>query len=538
MSAVLAEHPDPYAGIWRERLERLKWLREEPKRFEVLRRYYRTHIADFVNDWGCTYDPRNVGTDKPVLMPFVLDKRQREWLEFTEQNWRDGRYGGTEKSRDVGCSWLAVAFAISLCELYDGTVVGLGSYIQEKVDRSGDMGSLFEKARAYLDGQPQEFRAGFERRDYSRERRLLFPGTGSAIIGEIGDNIGRGGRTSLYFVDEAAYLEHDQMVDAALSKNTNCRQDISSVRGMRNTFAQRMHDGKSRKFTFHWRENPRFTQTMYDDFLGQWGPVITAQELDINYSASQEGIVIPAEWINSAIGAHQKLGLEPTGVRSGAFDVADRGIDKNAFAGRHGMLLFECIEWSGKGSDIFESVEKVFLLCDEHRLGTFRYDADGMGAGVRGDARVINERRKEQGLRWIDDQDYRGSAAPNDPDGEMVPGRSNADFFANLKAQSWWHLRMRFQATHRVIEELKSKTDVAFDADELISIDADLPELRKLVQELSQPTYSINGAGKVLIDKAPDGSPSPNLADAVCMGFAPEFGGNFFPESALLVRSG
>ncbi len=33
--------------------------------------------------------------------------------------------------------------------------------------------------------------------------------------------------------------------------------------------------------------------------------------------------------------------------------------------------------------------------------------------------------------------------------------------------------------------------------------------------ELSQPTYSIGNTGKIVIDKAPEGTRSPNLADAV-----------------------
>lgn len=39
--------------------------------------------------------------------------------------------------------------------------------------------------------------------------------------------------------------------------------------------------------------------------------------------------------------------------------------------------------------------------------------------------------------------------------------------------------------------------------------------------ELSQPTYHQNVAGKIVVDKAPDGAMSPNLADAVMMRFAP-----------------
>jgi phage terminase large subunit len=533
VSSSAVERLDPFDGLWRERARRLRWLRSAPGRFEQIRTYYRTHIADFINEWGTTFDPRNVGTGLPVFMPFTLDKRQREWIEFTELNWRDGRYGGTEKSRDVGCSWLAVSFAIALCTLYDNVIVGLGSYKQDKVDRSGDMGSLFEKARAFLDGLPLELRGGYDRRYHSRDCRLLFPNRGkSSMIGEIGDQIGRGGRTAVYFVDEAAYLERDQGVDAALSKNTNCRQDISSVHGMGNTFSLRMHDGFSRKFTFHWRDNPRFTQKMYEEFLEQWGPVITAQELDINYLASQEGILIPAEWVQSAVGALSKLGLAASGEHRAALDVADEGLDRNAFAGRYGQELQHLKSWSGKSRDIFSTVQECFLLCDTLGYASFHYDADGLGAGVRGDSRVINEQRREHGQSWVDDHAYRGSAPPSDPDGEMVPGRTNRDHFANLKSQSWMALRKRFEHTHRALNEPGFK----FDTDELISIAEDLPELAQLTQELSQPTYSINGAGKVLIEKAPAGFKSPNLADAVCIAFAPCSDSSFFPESALLAR--
>jgi phage terminase large subunit len=39
--------------------------------------------------------------------------------------------------------------------------------------------------------------------------------------------------------------------------------------------------------------------------------------------------------------------------------------------------------------------------------------------------------------------------------------------------------------------------------------------------ELSQPTYTITTAGKVQIDKAPDGTRSPNHADAAMILYAP-----------------
>ncbi len=101
----------------------------------------------------------------------------------------------------------------------------------------------------------------------------------------------------------------------------------------------------------------------------------------------------------------------------------------------------------------------------------------------------------------------------------MVARRKNIDFFANMKAQAWWALRIRFQLTYRAVVE-----GMTVDPDSIISLSSGLPELAKLLGELSQPTYTLNTAGKVLVDKAPEGTKSPNLADSVMIAFAPASG--------------
>jgi phage terminase large subunit len=161
-------------------------------------------------------------------------------------------------------------------------------------------------------------------------------------------------------------------------------------------------------------------------------------------------------------------------------------------------------------------VQKAFDLCDQHGLKRFDYDADGLGAGVRGDARVINEGRRDKGIELVAVEPYRGSGAVHDPEGEMVSKRKNKDYFANLKAQAWWALRLRFQQTHRAVVEGKPVPP-----DSIISLSSKLPLLAKLCSELSQPTYSVNGVGKIVIDKMPDGAASPNLADAAVIKFQP-----------------
>ena len=62
---------------------------------------------------------------------------------------------------------------------------------------------------------------------------------------------------------------------------------------------------------------------------------------------------------------------------------------------------------------------------------------------------------------------------------------------------------------------------VKFDQDELISTPSDLPLLRTLQKELSQPTASKGTRMRLVIDKAPEGTRSPNLADAVVMAYWP-----------------
>jgi phage terminase large subunit len=60
------------------------------------------------------------------------------------------------------------------------------------------------------------------------------------------------------------------------------------------------------------------------------------------------------------------------------------------------------------------------------------------------------------------------------------------------------------------------------DIDAIISLDRNLSELYTLQMELSQIAYSINQNGKIVIDKQPQGTLSPNRADACMFAFSPQ----------------
>lgn len=515
-----------YELIWRQRAQRLASIRRMPSDereafLSGLKAYYRDNPWDFIADWGSTYDPRRVELGLDPVVPFVLFPKQVEWCQYVVRKWKAREPGLTEKSRDSGVSWLAVSLGATLALFHPGFIAGYGAAVQELVDEVGNPKSLFWKARFFLKELPREFQGGWDAGRHAPFMRIVFP-NGSAMIGESGDQIGRGNRTSISFLDESAHLPRPKLVDAALSQTTNCRMDISTPRGIGNSFYQRAHSGKIEKFTFHWTMDPRKDQAWYDKQVQDIDdPVIVAQELDINYAASVEGVVIPYQWVMAAVDAHTKINLVPSGAHMGALDVADEGGDLNAWASSYGVLLTGLKEWSGKGADIFDTTEQAFGLAAQFNVPSFKYDADGLGAGVRGDARILNKAREEAKLPPIDVVGFQGSGAVFDPEGLVDPddrdrrGRKNKDYYKNRKAQGWFTLRRRFRNTYRLIKE-----GISCSHDDIISIPSNLPYFTKLVAELSQPTYAQDNLGKMVINKKPDGTKSPNLADAVMILFA------------------
>ncbi|EMD8721476.1 TerL protein, partial [Salmonella enterica] len=227
------KNPD-YVQVFEWRMERLQRIRKTPETLPALRQFYRTNPAQFIIDWGMTTDPRNLDYGLPVTIPFLLFPRQEEWIDWIMERSRNHENGLTEKSREMGLSWTSVGLASALCLFNREMVIGFGSRKEEYVDSTVDPKALFWKVRKFIATLPAEFRGGWDERKHSRFMSVEFPDTGAVIKGEAGDNIGRGDRTTLYFVDEAAFLQRPLLIDAALSQTTRCRIDLSSVNGMNN----------------------------------------------------------------------------------------------------------------------------------------------------------------------------------------------------------------------------------------------------------------------------------------------------------------
>ncbi|MCK5601937.1 TerL protein [Candidatus Pacearchaeota archaeon] len=334
------KHPD-YDLIYTERMKKLGWMDDNPDRIQMLKAHYADNPVDFINDWGMTFDPRNAEINLPTDIPFLLFDKQAEYLNWLMGIWQGREDGVVEKSRDMGVSWLCVAFAAWMWLFRPGTVVGFGSRKEEYVDKIGDPKSLFWKFRFFIDRLPVQLQpVGYSEKKHAAYMRIVNPENDSAVVGEAGDNIGRGNRTSIYFKDESAFYDHAEAIDAALSQTSNCKIDVSTPNGAGNPFYRKAHGGKIAKFVFDWRDDPRKDEAWYQRQCDTLDPIIVAQEIDRNYEGSVANAFIPAESVNAAALRGAFDVVVSGGLRVGV-DVARFGDDKTVITFRRGKLLIK-----------------------------------------------------------------------------------------------------------------------------------------------------------------------------------------------------
>ena len=454
-------------------------------------------------------------------------------MEFLQACFQSDEGGLIEKSRDMGATWVCCAFTVWLWIFHPGVSIGWGSRKEMLLDRIGDPDSIFEKIRNLIQGIPREFLPDGFIYDHMSFMKVVSRKSGSTITGETGDTIGRGGRKKIYFKDESAHYERPEKIEAAISENTRVPIDISSVNGLGNVFHRRREagadwtgkivPGRTQVFVMDWRDHPNKTEEWYqirkkkfeDDGLSH----IFAQEVDRNYSASVEGIIIPAEWVSAAIDAHLTLEWPDmdTAPWGAGLDVADGGGDTNALAGRQGPILRFVTEWGAR--DVAVTARKA--AADLEDLGSLdlQYDCIGVGSGVKAEANnLIDSGAMPKGIRFVA---WSAAASVQNPHGRVIEGDEespkNKDFYDKLKPQAWWELRNRFYRTWKAVTE-----GADYDPDVLISINSEIPLLRKLQKELSQATMGRSTKTlKMIVDKSPPGTVSPNLADAVVMAYWP-----------------
>jgi hypothetical protein len=250
------------------------------------------------NTWAWTADPRS---DSPLFtVPFLLFPFQEDGIKWLERIIFELRSDGLiDKSRDMGVSWMTVAFAAKhwgFASRQSPFHALFGSRKEEFVDKLGDMSTLFEKIRFVIRHQPSwMLPEGFDVEKDMGFLRIINPKSGSTLIGESSNaNFGRGGRYTVIFYDEhAAFPDGGYQAWTAASQSSRSKVSISTPQGMLSKQAQLRHSGKIAMRNYHWRLHPWKTEAWYKGQANTMSDVEVAQELDIAYDASQPGRVFP-----------------------------------------------------------------------------------------------------------------------------------------------------------------------------------------------------------------------------------------------------
>jgi hypothetical protein len=235
------------------------------------------------------------------------------------------------------------------------------------------------------------------------------------------------------------------------------------------------------------------------------------------YESMGSKIVVPRLWLDACVDLAAKLGIEPTGVTYSALDVAGDGEDgdENAQAIRKGIELIFLDKWNGLDTALTTRRAVANNVAYGARHG--HYDSAGVGEGVTGEwASMGRNGEQPEGYQMIP---WNGGYAVLHPDERSEPEQKhspfNKDQYQNLKAQAWFAFRRRCHNAY------KAANGQPHDPEMLISIPGNTPHLEQLLDELGQPQKKTSGTGKTMVDKQPDDSPSPNLADAVVIAYFP-----------------
>ena len=229
---------------------------------------------------------------------------------------------------------------------------------------------------------PPEFKPNkFDLKTHAPYMKIINPENGSVIVGEAGDNIGRGGRTSIYVVDEAAFLERADAVDAALSQTSNCKIHVSTPNGAGNAFYQKRHGGKMDVFTFDWRDDPRKDDAWYAKQCATLDPIVVAQEIDRNYEGSVVNAFVPADIVSGAMGRGPADVIAKGGLRVGV-DVARFGDDKSVITIRRGRVCLKQLSLAKLDVVQVASRVRAEISAYAEEPEQIAVDTIGIGAGV------------------------------------------------------------------------------------------------------------------------------------------------------------
>lgn len=155
------------------------------------------------------------------------------------------------------------------------------------------------------------------------------------------------------------------------------------------------------------------------------------------------------------------------------------------------------------------------------RQASITYDSIGVGAAAGAKFNEINAASPT--APRVSHSKFNAGGAVYRPEALYMPGTKNKDMFSNIKAQAWWGVADRLRATFNAV-----RNGAQVKTEDMLILDSGMPHLSHLIDELCTPKRDYDNASRVKVESKKDLAkrevPSPNLADALVMAYAPGAG--------------
>ncbi len=251
-----------------ERIARAALAERERRAREALRlegviASYRESCLDFIQTCVVIEDPQQ----EPSEVPFILWPDQRKLL----QSFIDDRLQIVLKSRQIGISWLACAYALWLLLFFNGKVVLLFSQGQSEADE------LLRRVRLMYDRLPDDLRNALPQLVSPSGSRLHWMNGSRVLSLPATLKAGRTFTASLVIMDEAAHMEYAETLYTALKPTIDGGGKliiISTANGIGNLFQQLWQSAQEMTTDFvphflSWQSRPGRDTKWYQNIVAE-----------------------------------------------------------------------------------------------------------------------------------------------------------------------------------------------------------------------------------------------------------------------------
>ena len=367
------EYPKDYEANVTYRLKLMMKLANNPKMKAIVNDLCKEDILFWVNSFGCTYNPRKT----PSTVPFITYEYEDKLILDIVASIKNQKDLLIDKSRDMGVTWCVLLVFTWFWQFHgEGYDFLCGSRKEQYIDGIGNMDTLMEKIRFLIRNQPKWMRPyNFDWKKDSNYMKIVNPESKATITGEATNaNFSRSGRRRAIFFDEFAFWETDAEAWRASADSTNCRLVVSTPCGFNNQFAKLRHSGSIEVRSLHWKLHPEKDQAWYDNECKRRNndAVEIAQELDINYEGSVEGVLFDFAEMKKAV--HNQPLMSPDRIVV-ALDPAGEGEDEAVFyVGNNGNVIER--KFIAKSTDPQLATEAI-LLINKYKAQVFIADSIG-----------------------------------------------------------------------------------------------------------------------------------------------------------------